>query len=259
MFKHIPKQFIYLLLIVAPFWLLFFNSPFWHGLKLKTMGLAASALSVANAPLQEARILFSYRQTYAQYQKIQRENLKLKARAIDLDEALDENARMEALLSLKAQEDFVTTAAHVIARDPANWNSSFMIDKGRRQGIRPGMSVINALGVVGKVAEVSEQSSKVILVNDPGFSVAVVNRRSREAGLLSGSLSGECRLSYLPADSDVELGDELVTARLSTSFPEGLLVGHVVEVYPAGGISEARARVKPTIDVSKIEEVLVVK
>jgi rod shape-determining protein MreC len=134
-----------------------------------------------------------------------------------------------------------------------------MIDKGRVQGIRSGMPVINALGVVGKVAEVSQTSSKVILVNDPGFSVAVLNRRSREAGLLSGSLSGECRLSYLPADSDVEAGDELVTAKLSTTFPEGLLVGKVVEVYPAGGISDARARVTPAIDVSRIEEVLVVK
>ncbi|MBF0331319.1 MAG: rod shape-determining protein MreC [Candidatus Omnitrophica bacterium] len=259
MFNKIPKQFIYLVVIVAPFWLLFFNSSFWHGLKLKAMGAAASAISVANTPLEELQILLSYRSTYTQYQKLQRENLQLKARAIDFDETLGENVRMETLLGLKARENFTTTAAHVIARDPASWNSSFMIDKGRMQGIKSGMPVINALGVVGKVAEVSRSSSKVILVNDPGFSVAVVNRRSREAGLLSGSLSGECRLSYLSADSDVETGDELVTATLSTSFPEGLLVGTVLEVYAPGGISDARARVKPTIDVARIEEVLVVK
>jgi rod shape-determining protein MreC len=259
MFKKIPKQFIYLVVIVAPFWLLFFNSPFWHGLKLKAMGAAASAVGIVHSPLKEVQILLSYRQTYAAFQKLQRENIKLQARVVELDEALAENARMETLLGLKAHEDFDTTAAHVIARDPASWNSSFMIDKGRVQGIRSGMPVINALGVVGKVAEVSQTSSKVILVNDPGFSVAVLNRRSREAGLLSGSLSGECRLSYLPADSDVEAGDELVTAKLSTTFPEGLLVGKVVEVYPAGGISDARARVTPAIDVSRIEEVLVVK
>ncbi len=255
----IPKNLIYVVVIVAPFWLLFFNSSFWHGLKLKTMGTAATAVSVANFPLREMQILLSYRKTYEDYKKFQRENMTLRAKAVELDEALDENARLEGLLGLKARQEFSTTAAHVIARDPANWNSSLMINKGRVQGIRPGMPVINALGVVGKVAEVSEHSSKVILVNDPGFSVAVVDQRSREAGLLSGSLSGDCRLSYLPQDSDVKPGDQIVTSRLSNAFPEGLLVGRVAEVYPAGGISDSRANVRPAVDVGKIEDVLVVK
>ena len=255
----IPKNFLYVIVIVAPFWLLFFNSPFWHGLKLKTMGVAASAVSVANFPLKEVQILLSYRKTYEDFKRNQRENMALKARTVELGELRDENARLEGLLGLKAREDFSTVASHVIARDPANWNSSLMINKGRVQGLKPGMPVINALGVVGKVAEVAEHSSKIILVNDPGFSVAVVNQRSREAGLLSGSLSGDCRLSYLPENTDVQVGDQIVTSRLSNEFPEGLLVGRVAEVYPAGGISDARAQVRPAVDVAKIEEILVVK
>jgi rod shape-determining protein MreC len=259
MFKKIPKNFIYVVVIVAPFWLLFFNSSFWHGLKLKTMGAAASAVSVANMPLKELQIFLSYRTTYEDYKKFQRENMELRAKSVELDEARDENVRLTALLGLKAHQDFATAAARVIARDPANWNSSLMINKGRVQGVKPGMPVINALGVVGKVAEVAEHSAKVILVNDPGFSIAVVDQRSREAGLLSGSLSGECRLSYLPEDTDVKAGDQIVTSRLSNEFPEGLLVGKVIEVYPAGGISDARAVVSYAVDVAKIEEVLVVK
>ena len=259
MLPKVPKNLIYIILIVAPFWLLFFNSPFWHGLKLKAMGSAASWVSVANSPLKELQILLSYRKTYEDYKKFERENMTLRARSVDLDETLEENARLEGLLGLKAHEGLVTSAAHVIARDPANWNSSLMINKGRVEGIKVGMPVINALGVAGKVAEAAEHAAKIILVNDPGFSVAVVDQRSREAGLLSGSLSGACRLSYLPQDSDVKVGDQIVTSRLSNTFPEGLLVGKVVEVYPPGGISDARAEVRPAVDVAKIEEVLVVK
>ncbi len=259
MLKKIPKNLIYVVVIIVPFWLLFFNSPFWHGLKLKTMGAAASAVSIANAPLKEIQILLSYRKTYEDHKKFQRENMTLRARTVDLDETREENVRLSRLLGLKARQDFLTAAAHVIARDPANWNSSMMINKGRAEGIKPGMPVINALGVVGKVVEAAEHSAKVILVNDPGFSVAVVDQRSRESGLLSGSLSGECRLSYLPEDSDVKPGDQILTSGLSHAFPEGLLVGRVVEVYPLGGISDARARVRPVVDVAKIEEVLVVK
>lgn len=255
----IPKNLIYVVVIVAPFWLLFFNSPFWHGFKLKTMGVAAAAVSAANFPLKEIQILMSYRKTYGEYRKLQRENMVLRAKTVDLEETRDENARLQALLRLKARQEAVTMAARVIARDPANWNSSLMIDKGRADGVRPGMPVINALGVVGKAAEVAEHATKVILVNDPGFSVAVVDQRSREAGLLSGSLTGDCRLSYLLPDSDVKPGDQIVTSRFSNEFPEGLLVGRVAEVYPPGGISEARATVKPAVEVDKIEEVLVVK
>jgi rod shape-determining protein MreC len=259
MLPKVPKNLIYVVVIVAPFWLLFFNSPFWHGFKLKTMGVAASAVSVANFPLKEVQILLSYRKTYTEYKKFQRENMTLRAMSVDIDEVRDENTRLEGLLGLRARENFTTAAAHVIARDPANWNSSLMINKGSAKGIKPGMPVINALGIVGKVAEAAENSAKVILVNDPGFSVAVVDQRSREAGLLSGSLSGECRLSYLPQDTEVKVGDQIVTSRLSNAFPEGLLVGEVVEVYPSGGISDARAKVQPAVDVEKIEEVLVVK
>ncbi len=259
MFRKIPKLAVYFVLIVAPFWLLFFNSPFWHGLKLKAMGAAASAVSVANFPLEELRILLTYRRTYAEFRKLQRDQLALKARARDIEDALGENGRLKELLGFRAREGLSTTAARVIARDPANWNSSLIIDKGRRDGIRAGMPVVNALGVAGKVAEVAERSAKVILVNDPGFSVAVVDQRTREAGLLSGSLSGACRLSYLPAASDVKIGDEIVTAHLSGTFPEGFMVGRVVEVYPPGGISDARAKVSPVVEVSRIEEVLVVR
>ncbi len=259
MLRKIPKQAVYFILIVAPFWLLFFNSPFWNGLKLKTMGAAASAVSVANFPLDELRILVSYRRTYTEFRKLQRDQLALKAKAQDVDDALGENERLKDLLGFKGREDLSTTAARVIARDPANWNSSLMIDKGRRDGVKAGMPVLNALGVAGKVAEVAERSAKVILVNDPGFSVAVVDQRTREAGLLSGSLSGACRLSYLPAATDVKVGDAIVTAHLSGTFPEGFLVGRVVEVYPPGGISDARAEVSPAVEVSRIEEVLVVR
>jgi rod shape-determining protein MreC len=121
------------------------------------------------------------------------------------------------------------------------------------------MPVVNALGVIGKVAEVAETKSKVILMTDPGFSVAVVNQRSRESGLLSGSLSGKCRLYYLPEEADIQVGDELVTSSISTAFPPGLIAGTVTDVYPGAEGESPRAIVEPAVEVAKVEEVLVIK
>jgi rod shape-determining protein MreC len=257
--RNLPKKLIYVLAIVIPFWLLFFNSPFWHSAKMFAMSAGTASVSFVRWPLDEAYKVMTYRRTWRENQKLTREVNALKSRVVGLDELAVENRRYAALLGLKSRSMFSSVAALVVARDPSAWNSSLMIDKGNYDGIRPGMPVVNALGVIGKVAEVAERKSKVILMTDPGFNIAVVNQRSRESGLLSGSLSGRCRLYYLPEEADIRVGDELVTSPISTAFPAGLLVGSVTDVYPGGEGESPRAIVEPVVEVAKVEEVLVIK
>ncbi|MBF0387097.1 MAG: rod shape-determining protein MreC [Candidatus Omnitrophica bacterium] len=223
------------------------------------MSFGASSVAVARWPVDELGRVISYRKTYNEYQKLKREVGGLKARLVALEENGAANKRYVRLLDLRNKSNFVTETALVVARDPANWNSSLMINKGKLDKLRPGMAVINSSGVVGKVAEVASDVSKVILLNDSGFSVAVINQRSRESSLLSGSLSGDCRLQYLPEDADIRVGDEIVTSVLSSVFPEGLLVGTVSEVYPGEPGTPPRAVVEPAVEPSKVEEVLVIK
>lgn len=259
MFPKLPKQIIYALIIVIPFGLIFLHSPFWHGVKMSAMSVGVASVAIVRWPVEEAHRILTYRKTWNDYQKLERQVSALKARVVAIDELSQENRRYAKLLDVKNRSMFSSEPALVVARDPSNWNSSLMINKGREDGIKPGMAVVNALGVVGKVAEVASSSSKVILINDPGFSVAVVNQRSRESGLLSGSLSGRCRLQYLSQDADIRVTDELVTSALSAAFPAGLLVGSVVDVAPGIEGESPRADVEPAVDVSKVEEVLVIK
>jgi rod shape-determining protein MreC len=223
------------------------------------MGMGASSVSIVRTPLQEAEKLLTYRKTYKEYEKLKRETNALKARVIGLEEMVREAGRLDRLRQFMNKQTFAMIPAVVIARDPANWNSSLMIRGGKNDGIRPGMAVVNADGVVGKVAEVADNVSKVVLVNDPGFSVAALNRRSRESGLVSGSLSGKCRMSYLPEGADVEAGDDIITSKLSTDFPDGLIVGKVIRVFAGDSGNGMVAEVEPAVEVSKIEEVLVIK
>ena len=101
---------------------------------------------------------------------------------------------------------------------------------------------------------------------EAGARVAVVSRSeansSKVAAALEAIRPGSAKAYAVDvADFDAvqKVGDQIVTSRLSNEFPEGLLVGKVVEVYPAGGISDARASVRPAVDVSRVEEILVVK
>lgn len=259
MFRKTPKKFIYTAIFVVPFLLLFFNSPFGHGLKLGLMGFATSSVALVRWPVQEVQMILSYRKSFHDNQKLRRDSSALKARVIGLEEMVREESRYERLARFREKQSFSSISAVVIARDPANWNSSLMVNRGKSDGIKPGMAVINGDGVVGKVAEVAKNVSKVILVNDPGFSVAALDRRSRESTLVTGSLSGKCRMSYLAERADIDVGDEIITSKLSTDFPEGVLIGIVTRVFPSGNNSSMGAELELAINVSQIEEVLIIK
>lgn len=259
MLRKFPKQLVYALFFVVPFLLLFINLPVFHNIKMTLMSFGTASVSLVRWPVDEAGKILSYRKTYREYQQMKREIGGLKARLAALEEVGTANKRYARMLDLRNRLNAVTETAVVVARDPANWNSTLMINKGKTDGIRPGMAVINSTGVVGKIAEVANDVSKVILVNDPSFAVAVVNQRSRESSLLTGSLSGTCRLNYLPIDADIRVGDEVVTSAMSTFFPEGLRVGQVSEVFPGEQGTPPRALVEPAVEPSKVEEVLIIK
>ena len=99
----------------------------------------------------------------------------------------------------------------------------------------------------------------MILVSDPTFAVAAVVGRSRENGLLTGTLQGVLRLQYLTDNADVKVGDTVVTSRLSTAFPEGILIGQITDVQASVNAHSVECLVDPAVDLSELEEVIVIK
>ncbi len=121
------------------------------------------------------------------------------------------------------------------------------------------MPVVSVLGVVGRVFEMGNRTSKVILLSDPAFSVAALVQRTRESGLLTGSLEGICRLEYLTDKADVKVGDSVITSKLSSIFPEGVLIGQIIDVRASQNTHTVQCLVEPAVDLSQIEEVIVIK
>jgi len=199
-----------------------------------------------------------YHRTFDEYKKLRREVEVLKARMIGMDEVIRENTRLEKLLEFKRQLIYPSIPASVIGRNPSQWNSTIVINKGEKDGIIQGFPVVNALGVVGKVSEVDKNKSKVILLTDPQFSVAALIQRPRESVLVSGSLQGLCRIRYLGEDADIKIGDQVITSKLSSSFPESLYVGEIVDIKTKFNASQKEYIVQPAVTFSQLEEVLVI-
>jgi rod shape-determining protein MreC len=183
----------------------------------------------------------------------------LKSKLVTLNELSLENARLKSLLGFKQQAPYRLVAARVIGRSPDSWSSSIIIDKGNLQGLRRGMPVITPLGLAGRVVEVATLASRVILVSDPGFGVAAMVERSRQEGLVNGSLKTNLILRYLPADADIKVGDVIITSGLNKACPKGLVIGTVTELISDSSGMSSYATIKPAVNPYNIEEVLIVE
>jgi len=169
-----------------------------------------------------------------------------------------ENRRLRKLLNLKRQHEFPSIVARVVGEDAVGWYRTLFIDRGSNDGVLPEMAVTVAEGVVGRVTRSSRDMSQVTLLTDPGLSVGCRIARTRDRGVLAGSLDNGCILRYVRLESDIRRGDEVVTSGLDGIFPRGLPIGRIASVSKGEQGLFLEARVTPAVNFSEIEEVLVV-
>jgi rod shape-determining protein MreC len=168
----------------------------------------------------------------------------------------DDNARLRSLLDFRKAIPYTSIPAQVIGRDPSNWSNSLIIDKGSSSGIKTNMAVMSTRGLVGRIVEAGKFSSKALLITDPNLRVGVLIRRSRQGGILTGNPGGRCKIIYISLDSDVKPGDKVMTAGFGSVFPKGILIGEIEKVGREGGRLYKYAILKPSQDLSRLEEVL---
>lgn len=207
---------------------------------------------------REIRAFIFFHRNFTENERLKKEISSLRQKIFIAEELSLENKRLKALLSFKQSSPYVVVASKVIGRDPSNWSSTIIIDKGKRDGIRPSLPVITERGLVGKVIEVGNSTSKIMLITDPNFGVSAVLQRSRQEGLVSGTLGNLLIMRYLSADTDIKVSDAVVTSGLSQIFPKGIIIGRVKEIGTAFSGLSRFAMIRSEVDSSTLEEVLVI-
>lgn len=257
MFRYNRKNLVYVLIFLIPFFLFFSRTKLFVSVKFIIVDLFSGPIRVVSFPLREMKKIIYYHRTFEEYKKQKLEIDRLKVRLIGLEEVVKENNRLEKLLEFKRRLVYSASAASVVGRDLSRWNSSFIIDRGEKDGVVMGQPVVNEVGVVGKIAEIGNDKSKVVMLTDPQFSVAAMVQRTRESGVISGTLQGKCRLKFVNADADIRVGDQVITSKLSTTFPESLIIGEVVEIREGRSNVPKECIVKPAVSFSQLEEILI--
>lgn len=186
------------------------------------------------------------------------ENRRLLNEIAGFRETSQENIRLRSLLGFKESFRFQGVLARVIAKDASTEFRSIRINRGSDYGVRKNMAVVTQEGVVGRVLRVTATSADVLTLLDPLSGVDALVERSRARGVVQGLTEEVCNFRYVLRTDDIVPGDVLVSSGLGGIFPKGLPVGVVSQVNrKAYGISQ-QVEVRPSVDFSKLEEVLVI-
>lgn len=139
-----------------------------------------------------------------------------------------ENEKLRALLNFKQGKDFNLVTANVIGKDSDKANT-LIINRGSRDNIKAGEgAIINNGVIIGKVIEVKDSLSLVLLLTDKQSQLAVSTQNVEKAcGLAEGEYGLSLNVSYIPQDLNVNPGDTFITSGTEAAIPRGLIVGQI--------------------------------
>lgn len=180
-------------------------------------------------------------------------------------ELKQENERLRKLLNFKNTTDYKFESAEIIAQDPGNIFTSFVVNKGTIHGIERNMPVLayqnGFQGLVGKVIETGPYSSKIILIIDDISYVAARLLESRYDGLLTGlgTRNGNLIMNYVSKNAfkTITEGDLVISSGMQSLYPRGIYIGRVRSIESPEWQTSLVLEIEPIIDFTKLEFVLI--
>ncbi len=246
--------FTFLVLEIVCVWLLVQNNQYQGA---KFFNSANSVAAGINSTSQNFRDFLSLRQTN---QRLSEENAYLKKKL---------EQRNQSLYSLNVREikdpviinrfDFLS--ARVINNSVHQFKNHLTLNKGEKDGVAPGMAVISADGVVGKVKAVSDHFSVVTSLLNIDVLTSVQLKRTSHFGTAQwdGSSTEHINLLYVPRHVQPLVGDTIVTSGYNSIYPEGILVGIIDKVELKDEALFHSISIKLSQDFRKLSYVAVVK
>lgn len=179
-------------------------------------------------------------------------------RAARADLLAQENARLRALLELRAAFAVRSLPAEVLYEAADPYSRKVFIDRGKQHGVERGAPVINEAGVLGQVTHAYALTAEVTLLTDKDAAIPVLNTRTQQRAAAFGG-GGGMELRFMSGTADVQVGDVLHTSGLDGVYPPGLAVARVVAVERRVESGFARITLAPVANGDGVRHVLVLE
>ncbi|OGZ34932.1 MAG: rod shape-determining protein MreC [Candidatus Portnoybacteria bacterium RIFCSPLOWO2_01_FULL_43_11] len=190
----------------------------------------------------------------------QEENRKLKGELAGLKETARENKFLRQQIDLPEQIKGQLILADVIGQSPANLGEYILIDKGEKDGLKAGETVIAAGNLlVGRISQVSNSTAKVLLITYPGSRVNALIQESGISGIIRGGSYNSLIMDWIAQDEKIESNQTVITSGLANLFPKGIFIGQIEKVISSQPQVFKEAIIRPAADFGKIDRVFVIR
>jgi len=249
------------------------------GLSLVTDGINGPLRVIANytiVPMQKGMNTIGMwmndlTQNFETLQELQDKNKQLQEEVNDLtmknNMLQQEKHELERLRELFALDqkygDYEKIGARITASDSGNWFHSFVIDKGKNDGIEVDMNVIADKGLVGIITEVGPDWARVRSIIDDASNVSALVLSTSDKCIISGDLKlmqeGKIQFEQLANnDNVIEVGEQIVTSHISSKYLPGISIGYISDIKVDSNNLTRSGYITPAVDFQHLQEVLVI-
>ena len=189
---------------------------------------------------------------------LRNELLIANARLTRLQTATIDNAQLRALLGVAESRGLDVQLAPILNIDLDPTRQRLVLDAGSSDGVLLGQAVIDAGGLMGQIIETTPSHATVLLLTDPDHAVPVVVARNGVRLIVYGR-GDHLELPDVPMNTDVKVGDVIVTSGLGRRFPAGFPVGTVTALKPDDSRAFLIGELKPAAQLDRGRDVLLLR
>ena len=178
----------------------------------------------------------------------------------EMNVLITENEDLKELLNIKEKYNhFNKVYANIITRSYDNWNETFVINKGSKDGIRQKQTVIAAEGLVGYISSVSENTSVVTTILDTASAVSIKISNINALALVKGDYTlkskGSLKLINIPIDTELAVGETVYSSGIGELYKKGIPVGTISEVISKKNDIDRYGIVDVFVDIESLDMV----
>ena len=245
---------------------------------LYAMGVGDYAHNLVNqmlVPLQKGFTFITdsldgYVSYFTEFDRIVDENNQLRKRINELEDQIYSAKEIEGMnewlfdyLELKREHtDFSFEAANITSDGGTNYLRVFTLDRGKNHGVEVDMPVVTPEGIVGYVVEAGNDWSKAVTILDASSNMGAYVERTGELCVVEGDYKlaeeGICRLNYLSEESDIQVGDRILSSGYGSVYPRGLIIGHVSKIEKNEFSRTTVAYITPAADRTDLSKLMVI-
>lgn len=193
-------------------------------------------------------------------EKLEEKIEKLEYELLEIDVIEADNDSLREKLEIKDRYNhFKLVYADIVIKNYDNFDETFVINKGKKDGVNLKQTVITKDGLLGHISKVNDDTSVVTTILDPnvsvGIEIASVNKNALVKGDFSLKNEGKLKLTYIPIDTEVSVSETVYTSGIGEVYPKGIPVGTIEKVINKKNEIDRYAIVKPLVDINNVDSV----